>query len=94
MTLEDALEAAFGDRIREEEVFPCEVWSALCNTDWIDPAGEAHSYSFREAGGVIAELRGEGTYDDWYCCTTPGIVTPEIAVGMAAIGWRHQPIVL
>lgn len=92
--LEAAFDFAVGDRIRSDEDFAAEAWGALCNTDWIDPDGRAHSESFRSAGALIARLIGSGSYTDWYCSGTAGYVSPEIERAMAAIGWRWTPITL
>jgi hypothetical protein len=90
----DAFDEALGDRIRDDDIFACDVWSALCNTDWIAPDGGVHSDSFRSAGATVAEIRADGSdYMTWYCSTTAGIVTKEISDAMAALGWRHEPIV-
>ena len=87
-----ALEQALGHRIREDEMFACDVWSALCNTDWIAPDGQRYLESFRTAGGVISEIRQDGSdYLTWYCSTPAAVVTQEISDAMAAIGWRHEP---
>lgn len=41
-----------------------EVWPLLKNQHW--------SCSWRYAGGIIADMRGEGDYIDWYCSGIQG----------------------
>ena len=49
------------------------IYAALCNMRWqkIDVMpilkDEYWSCSWRYAGGIVADLRGEGDYIDWYC---------------------------
>ena len=37
-----------------------EFWSARANRDWIHADGDVVGYSFRAAGDLIAEVRGQG----------------------------------
>jgi hypothetical protein len=76
-----------GDKIRQHEKTACDMWSALTNVDWHHANGDLASYSFRAAGDLIAAIRGEGDYLDWYCSGEPAIVTQEIAVALQAEGW-------
>jgi hypothetical protein len=49
------------------------LYAALCNNDfvknevWPILKGETWSCSWRYAGGIIADIRVEGDYIDWYC---------------------------
>ena len=49
------------------------LYAAMCNMRWqkldvLPILKEEHwSCSWRAAGGIIAELRGNGDYMDWYC---------------------------
>jgi hypothetical protein len=84
---EKALRDGLGDRIKDDEVAK-EVWSALANVDWYHPQTHQHAgYSFRAAGGLIAELRGEGDYMDWYCCGPYAVVSDLIARTLKKQGW-------
>ena len=72
-----------------------EVWPVLKNDRW--------SCSWRHAGGIIADMREEGDYIDWYCSgigggyteedgqpvgyVPEGVVTEEIAQDLLKLGW-------
>jgi hypothetical protein len=51
-----------------------EVWPLLKNQTW--------GASWRYAGGIIADMRGEGDYIDWYCSGIRGGVSAEDLAGM------------
>lgn len=72
-----------------------EVWPVLKNDRW--------SCSWRHAGGIVADMREEGDYIDWYCSgigggyteedgqqvgyVPEGVVTEEIAQDLLKLGW-------
>jgi hypothetical protein len=76
-----------------------EVWPVLKNDLW--------SCSWRSAGGIVAELQGQGDYMDWYCSGMGGLsdyhaevnadyvpescVTDEIRLDLASLGWHPVP---
>ena len=63
----------FVDKVRATESYAQNVYAALCNNAFqkleIMPVlrDEIWSCSWRYAGGIVALLRGEGDYMDWYC---------------------------
>ena len=92
------------------------LYAAMCNmqwqylgTDWALTAGDLSalaladlwSCSWRYAGGIVAGLRGEGDYLDWYCSgigaepslryVNEGTVTDEIREDLASLGWHPVP---
>jgi hypothetical protein len=88
---EDDLLLLFGDRLKSDEAFGIELWSALANVDWIhesDPNQFDCRLSFRGAGAFIADIMEKGTYIDWYCCGPDSVVSEFIAQSMASKGWR------
>jgi len=90
---EQALEKVFGESMRVDEELCKSVWSALANIEWEHPkTGESYSCSFRCAGGLISEIINEGSYMDWYCCATAGVVSSEIEKAMKECGWVCEEI--
>ena len=67
-------------KVRESRVYAQNLYAAMCNNDfqrfevWPILKDERWSASWRSAGGIVADMRGEGDYIDWYCS---GIRNPE-----------------
>lgn len=79
---------AIGKQICEDDEIAKSFWSALANVDWAHPVDKLSvGYSFRTAGGLIAEIRGKGDYMDWYCCGPYSEVSDFIARSMKKKGW-------
>jgi hypothetical protein len=78
-------------RIRDlvgSELFAALLYDALCNTTWRHKAsGTLWHCSWRHAGGVVANLRAEGDYLDWYCSTREGLVDDQVLAEIEALGW-------
>lgn len=70
------------NKARGSEVYSQNLYAALCNNEFCKIALEntpenidlvlAEGYptwscSWRHAGGIISDMRGEGDYIDWYC---------------------------
>ena len=88
MDLCETIEAEFGSDLRSSKEFCVEMWSALANIQWYYKDNkEDQGFTFRQAGGVIAEIRGEGCYLDWYCSGPYAVVSEKIAERMANHGW-------
>ena len=57
------------------------LYAAMCNMEWqkteIFPIlkDELWSVSWRSAGGLVAQLQGEGDYLNWYCSGMGGMAT-------------------
>jgi len=60
-------------RVRDSEVYAQNLYAAMCNREfqrndtWPRLTDQVWSCSWRYAGGVVADMRGEGDYMDWYC---------------------------
>lgn len=62
---------------------PPEPW---CN------CGLAYSYSWRAAGGEVADLRDKGeSYLDFYCSGGEGHVKDVVRVALEELGWEPVP---
>jgi hypothetical protein len=82
----------FTTRLKEDEDFGCELWSAIANVHWLhddDETKTACGRSFRGAGSLIASMLGKGTYTDWYCSGPYCTVSGYIAETMASRGWQY-----
>jgi len=44
--------------------------------------------SWRWAGGLVARLRGEGDYADWYCAGGEGTVDEVVLAELQLLGWN------
>jgi hypothetical protein len=61
------------DKAKAREEYAQNIYAALCNQDWqrndVWPLlkGETYSCSWHYAGGIVADMREEGDYIDWYC---------------------------
>jgi hypothetical protein len=66
-------------KARASEAYAQNIYAAMCNMQWqrIDVwpvlKNERWSCSWRSAGGIVADLRGEGDYIDWYCSGMGGL---------------------
>jgi len=61
------------DKVRESRVYAQHLYAAMCNNEfqkwevWPILKDQRWSASWRYAGGIVADMRGEGDYIDWYC---------------------------
>lgn len=88
-------------KVRESKSYAQNLYAAMCNNDFIKNdvwpilTEEAWSCSWRYAGGIIADMREEGDYIDWYCSgyhavdgyVSECIVTDEIRDDLLKLGW-------
>jgi hypothetical protein len=97
------------DKAKASEAYAQNIYAALCNQDWqkneVWPLlkGETYSCSWRYAGGIVADMREEGDYINWYCSgirgeqgidyeppltfVSEGTVTDEIREDFFKLGW-------
>ena len=94
-------------KVRESDTYAQNLYAAMCNNDFIKNEvfpllkDEDWSCSWRYAGGIIADMREEGDYMDWYCSGSgwvdedgvkkphvgEGHVTEEIREDLLKLGW-------
>jgi len=61
------------EKVRASESYAQNLYAAMCNNDfvkremWPILKDQRWSRSWRSAGGVIADMREQGDYIDWYC---------------------------
>lgn len=101
------------EKVRADDAYAQNLYAAMCNMNWqyqdVWPLlkNETWSVTWRTAGAIVADIRGEGDYMDWYCSGrlgnpdnhghTPrqyvgeGMVTDEIQDDLAQIGWKPVP---
>jgi hypothetical protein len=66
------------DKVRASESYAQNLYAAMCNNDfqridvWPVLKNEIWYCSWRSAGGIVANMRGEGDYIDWYCSGIKG----------------------
>jgi len=67
------------------------LYAALCNNRFFK-SDEEWTCSWRQAGGIVADIRniGEG-YMDFYCSGNESVVTPEISNDLLNLGWLIKP---
>lgn len=81
------------EKVRADDAYAQNLYAAMCNNDFIkmevvpilrqDPDRDYWSASWRYAGGIVADMRQEGDYIDWYCS---GIGNDESGYGL-----DHRP---
>ena len=96
-------------KAKASDTYAQNIYAALCNQDWqkneVWPLlkGETYSCSWRYAGGIVADMREQGDYIDWYCSgirgeqgidyeppltfVSEGTVTEEIREDFFKLGW-------
>lgn len=69
------------EKVKSDKVYAQHLYAAMCNNDfqrndvWPILTGKTWSCSWRYSGQIIAKIRGEGDYLDWYCS---GIVGEDL----------------
>ncbi len=105
------------EKVRSSESYAQNLYSAMCNNDFIkiavipilrqNPKKDYWSASWRYAGGIVADMRQEGDYIDWYCSgirggmsydddikdgfVPEGCITDEIRNDLQRLGWVPAP---
>jgi hypothetical protein len=97
--------AWFCHNVRASNSYAQNLYAAICNNDfqkletWTLLKDETWSASWRMAGGIVADIREEGDYLNWYCSgiidnespkgyVPEGVVTEEIAEDLKRLEWQ------
>jgi len=71
--------------------YAVDLYGALCNNRFFKN-DEKWTCSWRQAGGIIADIRNIGEdYLHFYCSGNESIVTSEIANDLLNLGWTYKP---
>jgi len=71
-------------KVRDSDVYAQNLYAALCNNEFQRQAvmpvlrDQRWSCTWRYAGGIIADMRQEGDYIDWYCSGIAGGDEPAV----------------
>jgi hypothetical protein len=97
------------NKAKGNKAYAQNLYAALCNNNfqkldvWTLLKDQRWSCSWRYAGGLVADMREEGDYIDWYCSGIQGepdqdwidlghvpesTVTDEIAADLLKLGWK------
>jgi hypothetical protein len=75
------------DKVKASDSYAQNLYAAMCNMTWQsrefwqELKGEVWSCSWRHSGGIIADMREEGDYIDWYCSGMGGLSTYDLKEG-------------
>ena len=67
------------EKVRTSDAYAQNLYAAICNNDfqkrdlWPILKEETWGASWRYAGGIIADMRQQGDYIDWYCSGLGGL---------------------
>lgn len=93
------------EKVRGSKVYAQNLYAAICNNDFMKLevvpilTEKTWSASWRSAGGIVANMRQEGDYIDWYCSgireidaepngyVPEQVVTDEIRADLKRLGW-------
>jgi hypothetical protein len=96
------------DKTKSTKTYAQNLYAALCNQDWqrndVWPLlkDQRWSCSWRYAGGIVAHMREEGDYIEWYCSgiqgepdadwidlghVPEGTITDQIREDLLKLGW-------
>lgn len=67
------------EKVRTSDSYAQNLYAAMCNMQWQkrelwpELSEQRWSCSWRSSGGIIADMRQEGDYIDWYCSGMGGL---------------------
>ena len=93
------------NKVKSNDSYAQNLYASICNNDFIKLdvipilKEETWGASWRHSGGIIADMREEGDYIDWYCSgirngddpdngyVPEGMITEEIREDLKQLGW-------
>lgn len=96
----------FVDKVCASPIYAQHVYAGLCNNEFLPLEvfsilkHDTWACTWRMAGGIVADLRQEGDYLDWYCSgindtsskdnksIQEGTITEEFAKDLEVLGWK------
>lgn len=89
------------EKVRTSKSYAQNLYAAMCNMRFVrkdlfpylrqDPDKDLWSRSWRSAGGIVADMRQEGDYIDWYCSGIRNDYDPE-SPGPAPNGYVSESV--
>lgn len=85
------------EKCKNSENYSQSLYASLCNNKFYKNEECVYSCSWRQAGGIVANLNEKGTYIDWYCSgivgsnVSEGTVTEEVKDDLLKLGWTVKP---
>lgn len=73
-------------KCKKSDIYSQNLYAAMCNNEF-KKGDKIWSCSWRHAGGIVANLREEGDYINWYCSGNESVVTDEIRKDIEEFGW-------
>ena len=86
------------EKVRESKIYAQHLYAAMCNNEFqkldVIPilTDKRWSSSWRHAGGIIAHMRKEGDYMDWYCSGIYGDYTTPTKEEWDKLNFDEQAI--
>ena len=86
------------EKCKHSEIYSQNLYAALCNNRFFYGTDE-WTCSWRYAGGIVADIVGNGDYMQYYCSgisdrsgfVGEGFVTDEIRTDLTKLGWIVKP---
>lgn len=98
-------------KVKASDVYAQNLYAALCNRNFQEfdvlpiLKDQTWSCSWRHAGGIVADMKEQGDYIDWYCSgigeglgnggrdgyVSESVVTEEIENDLKKLGWIVLP---
>jgi hypothetical protein len=93
------------NKVRDSKTYAQNLYAAMCNNEFMKldviPILKEQTWgcSWRHSGGIIADMRQEGDYIDWYCSgiknsddeddqsVPESVVTEEVEADLNKLGW-------